>query len=365
MKNKKNMIGLTMLLSATVLLSGCGSSKALEREQAYRQIGINALAQGNYADAIDNFQKALDQSPGKVRNLEIDICLQKAEAYFLNGQIEEALEVCNAIIDYKKDEPKAYYIRGNLYLQQQETELARKDYQKAESLADGDYEIYIALYENLSRCGMTEDAAAYLDKALKLKGDSRYDLTNKGYINYLKGDYTQAKSLLTAALEKKETDADDKTALYLAQTMDALGDSDGAAQYYSAYAEKHADDPKVLEQLGNLAMQKEDYPSALAYYQKGLDVGKAANEQLLRRGEIAALEYMLQFDAAREKMAQYVLDYPDDEQAARENLFLKTRNAVALQLEKEAKEAQKATAAEAVSEAAIDAQESQEGQSAQ
>ena len=112
-------------------------------------------------------------------------------------------------------------------------------------------------------------------------------------------------------------------------------------------------------------MQKEDYPSALAYYQKGLDVGKAANEQLLRRGEIAALEYMLQFDAAREKMAQYVLDYPDDEQAARENLFLKTRNAVALQLEKEAKEAQKAAAAEAVSEAAIDAQESQEGQSAQ
>ena len=99
MKNKKNMIGLTMLLSATVLLGGCGSSKALEREQAYRQIGINALAQGDYADAIDNFQKALDQSPGKVRNLEIDICLQKAEAYFLNGQIEEALEGCNAIMD--------------------------------------------------------------------------------------------------------------------------------------------------------------------------------------------------------------------------------------------------------------------------
>ena len=39
MKNKKNMIGLTMLLSATVMLGGCGSSKALEREQAYRQIG--------------------------------------------------------------------------------------------------------------------------------------------------------------------------------------------------------------------------------------------------------------------------------------------------------------------------------------
>ena len=29
MKNKKNMIGLTMLLSATVLLGGFGSSKAL------------------------------------------------------------------------------------------------------------------------------------------------------------------------------------------------------------------------------------------------------------------------------------------------------------------------------------------------
>jgi hypothetical protein len=31
-------------------------------------------------------------------------------------------------------------------------------------------------------------------------------------------------------------------------------------------------------------------------------------------------------------MAEYVLDYPQDEEAARENLFLKTRTAVADQI---------------------------------
>ncbi len=34
-------------------------------------------------------------------------------------------------------------------------------------------------------------------------------------------------------------------------------------------------------------------------------------------------------------MAQYVLDYPDDEEAAREYLFLKTRTAVADQIKVE------------------------------
>jgi hypothetical protein len=60
---------------------------------------------------------------------------------------------------------------------------------------------------------------------------------------------------------------------------------------------------------------------------------------MLRRGEIAALEQQYEFEQAAELMAQYVLDYPNDDEAARENLFLKTRTAVADQLEQEQAEA--------------------------
>ena len=63
------------------------------------------------------------------------------------------------------------------------------------------------------------------------------------------------------------------------------------------------------------------------------------NEQALLRGMIAALEYQYEFEQAKEKMAQYVLDYPDDAQAMREYEFLKTRTAAAEQTEGEQQEA--------------------------
>ena len=168
------------------------------------------------------------------------------------------------------------------------------------------------------------------------------------------GDYEQAKEQLlqAVAIQQKEGE-DDKAELYLAQTAEKLGDDETAAKYYRAYAENHADDSIVLEELGNMAMEKQDYVEACAYYQKGLKTTNPVNEQLLRRGEIAALEQLYNFEEAKERMAQYVLDYPEDEQAAREYLFLKTRTAVADQIEEE-----KQAAEEAAEEAAAEAAES-------
>ena len=149
---------------------------------------------------------------------------------------------------------------------------------------------------------------------------------------------------------EQEEGADDKAELYLAQTAEKLGDEQTAATYYKAYAQSHEDDPIVLEELGNMAMEKKEYVEACAYYQKGLQVSGPVNEQALRRGEIAALEQLYDFEQAKVKMSQYVLDYPEDEQAAREYLFLKTRTAVADQIEEEKKAAEEAAAAEAASE---------------
>jgi Tfp pilus assembly protein PilF len=341
-----------LLLSATILLAGCGTDNT-DKELAYRKIGINAMEAGDYESAVENFQSALDQSKGKIRELELDICMQKAEALYRNGQTEDAVEVCNAVLDYSKDYANAYYLRGNLYLQQNETELALADYEQAAKHADADFEIYIQIYGNLNRAGMQEEGKAYLQQALELKGKSRYYLTNRGYIYYLMGDYEQASEQLTqaVAIELKEGE-DDKAELYLAQTAEKLGDSATAEEYYASYAGNHADDSQVLEELGNMAMEKDDYANAYNYYQKGLETSEPSNEQALRRGEIAALEQMYEFEQAKELMAQYVLDYPEDEEAARENLFLKTRTAVADQIAEE----------QAEQEAADEGQETQNNQ---
>ncbi len=329
---------LILLLSGLFLgMTGCGTDLT-DDELAYRKIGIRAMEQGDYTEAIENFQNALDQSKGKIRNLELDICMNKAEALYLNGQTEDAIAVCDAVLDYDDSYANAYYLRGNLYLQQDMVDQALADYEQAAAHADADYEIYIQLYENLSRAGRTEEGIAYLNQALELKGNSRSALTGRGYVYYLLEDYESAEAELTkaVAIEKKEGE-DDKAELYLAQTYDQLGDQTKAQEYYELYAQDHADDSVVLEELGNMAMEQEDYKQALTYYEDGLATNAPANEQELLRGQIAALEQLYKFEEAKELMAQYVLDYPDDEEAAREYLFLKTRTAVSDQLQEEEK----------------------------
>lgn len=351
-KHGRRALVAALLLGTGLMVAGCGQQRT-ENAQAYRKIGINAMAEGDYEEAIKNFQLALDQSRGQIRNLELDICMQKAEALYLNSQPEDAIAVCDAVLDYDKSYANAYYLRGNLYLQQGDEKKALVDYEQAAKYADADYEIYIQLYENLNRAGKRSEGEVYLTKALELKGKGRYHLTNRGYIYFLMGDYGKAKEQLlqAVAIEQKEG-ADDKAELYLAQTAEKLGDGETAAKYYQAYAKNHADDSIVLEELGNMAMEKKDYVEACAYYQKGLQTTNPVNEQLLRRGEIAALEQLYNFEEAKTKMAQYVLDYPEDEEAAREYLFLKTRTAVADQIAEEEKAAEEAARAQAAEEAA-------------
>ena len=332
---KKRGLALVLLLCAGLSVTGCSKDRT-DDELAYRKIGIRSMEQGNYKEAVDSFQKALDQSKGKIRNLELDICMNKAEALYQNGQPEDAIAVCDAVLDYNDKYANAYYLRGNIYLQEGNVQQALSDYELAAKHADADYGIYIQLYENLSRAGRAEDGVKYLNQAMELKGKGRGYLASRGYIYFLQGDYASAKDELTqaVAIEKKEGE-DDKAELYLAQTYDQLGDQNEAAKYYELYAKDHADDAVVLEELGNMAMEQENYGQALTYYQNGLATKSPVNEQKLRRGEIAAMEQLYDFEQAKEKMSQYVLDYPDDEEAAREYLFLKTRTAVADQLEEE------------------------------
>ena len=132
-KHGRRALVAALLLGTGLMVAGCGQQRT-ENAQAYRKIGINAMAEGDYEEAIKNFQLALDQSRGQIRNLELDICMQKAEALYLNSQPEDAIAVCDAVLDYDKSYANAYYLRGNLYLQQGDAKHALSDYEQAAKL---------------------------------------------------------------------------------------------------------------------------------------------------------------------------------------------------------------------------------------
>lgn len=320
MKFQKYMAVAAVGLALTIGFTGC-TDKDRENQEAYRKIGINSMAEGDYDKAVKSFQKALDISLGEVGAEEIDICYYKAAAQFAGGDYEDAIDTYTALIQYDEKNAQAYYLRGSVYLNTKNEKKALADYKKAIKADSADYQLYEGIYENLLNNGYEEEAKEYLEKALDLKPKEAEDYAEQGHIYYLLGDYKQAKTSLDKAIDK-----DDKTALlYLAEVYQAEEKEEEAQALLENYVKNNAKDSEALNNLGMMQMNNENYEEALKYFQLGLEIEDASNKQELMKNEIAAYEYMGDFASAKEKMKAYLKEYQNDEEAVRESTFLQTR----------------------------------------
>lgn len=320
MKFQKYIAVSAVVLLLAGSLAGC-TDKDKENQEAYRKIGINSMAEGNYEKAIKSFQKALDTSLGEIGAEEIDICYYKAAAQFAKGDYDDAIKTYTALIDYDKKNGEAYYLRGSVYLNQDKKEKALKDYDKAIAADPTDYELYEGIYENLSNSGYEDEGKQYLEKALENKAKEAEDYAAQGHIYYLLGDYKQAKTNLDKAIDKNSKSA----LLYLAEVYNAEDKTEEAQALLENYVKDNAKDSKALNTLGMMQMNHENYEDALKYFQLGLEIKDASNRQELMKNEIAAYEYMGDFASAKKKMEAYLKEYQNDEEAVREYTFLKTR----------------------------------------
>lgn len=320
MKIKKYITITAISIMVCLSLWGC-KSKDRENQEAYRKIGINSMVEGDYEKAIESFQKALDISMGKIGAEELDICYYKAAAQYANGDYEDALDTYTALIKYDKKNANAYFLRGSVYLNTNQGKKALKDYEKAVEVDSGNYEMYEGIYQNLKNSGQEEEAVKYLEKALNIKPKEGADYAQRGHIYYLMEDYDNAKKNLDKAIDKN-----DKTALlYLAEVYNALGQVENAQALLENYVKDNAGDSEALNTLGMMQLNDGNYEDALKYFELGLKVKNAPNRQELLKNQIAAYEYMGDFESAKEKMKSYLKEYPNDESALREETFLKTR----------------------------------------
>lgn len=312
---------LVFALLGSAGLTGCQDEKTIENQQAYRKVGINKMNQGDYAGAVESFQKALDLSKADVRNLELDICYYKATAQYNSGDTKGALETCQALINFEEKDAKAYFIRGCIYLKEGEQEKAKTDYEKALGYCGKNYSLYLSAYENLAGAGFTQEAEELIAKALKLEGDKPEDYRERGHIYLIRGEYEKARK----ELDKAINGGDDKALLYLAQVYEAQGQEKKAAPMYENYLKKNGSDASTLVLMGEAQLKSGEYQKALELFQQALKAKDPGTEKQLRRNEIICYENLLDFATAKEKMVSYLKDYPEDEEAQRENIFLQTR----------------------------------------
>lgn len=310
-----------LLVIMSVNLIGCQSKEALKNEKAYRKAGIDKMEQNDYPKAVGLFQKALDQSVGVVGELEVDICYYKAAAQYKSGDTQGAIKTYTSLIEYDEKNGNALYLRGCIYLKENNVDQAWKDFKQAIKVKKDDYELYSAIYDNMNNIGDTAKAASVLESALKLEGSSAEYYRERGHFYLLSGDYENARKELDKAINKKDT----KALLYMAEVYDAKGSPEQANALYESYIARDGADTEVLNMLGQKQLDTGNYTQALKFFQTALAAKNVNNEQQLRKNEIVAYEYLLDFPSAKAKMEAYLMDYPQDEEAQREAVFLRTR----------------------------------------
>lgn len=345
---KVNLICVGILMIG-MLFSGCGYEKVQENTQVgYEKIenhefdnalaafdvahekkenprmiargrGIASIGLTDYKSAVSYFKEALSYSDVWVDALDYDLNYYMALSYEKMGDYKNTIDTYSSIIALSPKDGLAYCNRGSAYLLLGEHDSAIKDFDKALSLDKDNYDLRIEIAGKLSEASYESDGNKYLNDLLsENKKLSEFDT---GRIYYYMKDYENAK----VHLEKARDDGDADTILFLGKTYEKLGDFNYATSVYQNYLNKHQDSAFIYNQLGLCKINAKDAQGARDAFKTAQGIENNGMNQALEFNEIVANEYLGDFKQASVLMTAYCKKYPDDQDALRENIFLKTR----------------------------------------
>ncbi len=288
-------------------------------EQTFRGRGIAYMGKADYSKAVSALKDSLSESDGRIGELEFDTAFYLAVAEFRDGDPASSRDTCTAIINLRRDDADAYYLRGKAELALGEDDLAVKDFNSAVGLRKDDPDLYIDIYECMVNASLAEEGGNFLKSAMEL---TKINDFQKGKLYYFLGEYEDARDKLESA---RGDGSDPLLVLWLGKTYEALGDKSYAASLYKTYLTDNQGNVDIYNQLGLCEMDTGDYAAALQSFETGLKLGGEELNQSLLFNQIVAYEYLADFKKATVLMENYLKNYPDDEAAQREYKFLKTR----------------------------------------
>ncbi|MBQ9631522.1 MAG: tetratricopeptide repeat protein [Lachnospiraceae bacterium] len=325
----KTMIAIA--LAASVFLGGCHGVD--RKEQAHlRDAGTAAMAAGNFEEAEKDFKDAIALSGGHVSDAEIDLTYYLGACYFLQNRYEDAIKVYGNLLTYNEKDAQALFLRGSVYLKIEDAKKALADYRKATELAPKDYELALAIYENLKANGKKGRANDFLNAALEIEGEEAENFYYRGRIYQFLGREDMAETAFRRAMDGGCSDA----SVYLAKAYMEKGQKKKARKVAAFYVNK--DDPAIEESVlaGELLLVTEQYEKANEVYVAALAKEEEEKEKKkngtyseyhkeLLKGQIAALEYDGEFEEALSLAEAYLAMYPSDQNMVREVSFLEER----------------------------------------
>lgn len=286
----------------------------------YRGEGIAYIGLCRYEDAVTCLEQALSLSSGIIENMDYDINYYLATAYYKSGNPDEAVKIYDTILSLRPNDVDAKYLRGVIYSEKNMLDEAMQSFNEVINANPDNYDRIIQIYVILADNGYKEVGQTYLKNAME-NGTKQMSNYEKGQISFYLEDYESAKTYLEKAREEEGYEA----VLLLGKTYETLGDNNYAVSVYSSYANGSEGSAEILNEMGLCKLAMNDYQGALSAFQEAMNIADNSITQTLKYNEIVAYEYLGNFETARNLMSSYVRNYPDDENAAREYVFLKTR----------------------------------------
>jgi len=234
---------------------------------AYSWIAISYVEKEQYGYAMTAVDKALKYTPKKDKEYMSMAHAIKSRVHYLLGEMDEAIEHLSQCIALQPEDADAYEQRAQLYYEQEQYELADKDYERLVELDKGGVMGYMGIGRNAVAQERYYDAIKQFDYVVKMHSDysSGYSFRAEAYMK--KREYIKAADDIVTALD---IDSDNK-AFYLLQDMADSAKIVMEAKL-KAKALKNKSVPKWQMYLGIVNEQAKDYPQAIAYYKQAMEL---------------------------------------------------------------------------------------------
>lgn len=287
--------------------------------QSYRGAGVANLHLGNPAEAIEDFDHALDcEKVGK--DLEKDILSYRAAAYLELKDYDAALADCQTLEENHKLDADLCFLFGKVTLAMDSYEQASSYFEQAYE-DDATYDMAIHIYAAYLAKDMEADGTRYLEAALSGEAKNAQDHCDRGRVYYYMDDYENAANELKQAIEGENTEA----LVLLGMVYLEQEDTTNARTMFQQYVSQVENNAKGYNGLALCDIEDKNYDAALSDINNGLSAADDQELQSLLFNEIVVYEKKLDFVTACQKAEEYMQMYPEDTTAKKELAFLRTR----------------------------------------
>lgn len=243
-----------ILCTAALLLGGC--QRVSKEQLEYREAGIALLDQGDYAGALEQFEKALAVSK-RVSEFETDILKYRAETEYLLEDYEAAAHTYEMMCQIDGKEPEYAYFSAVCLANSKDPDGASIKLEEGKKLdpegtAPGFLEAMNALAEAYLTAGDLEKGdGIYQDLIDSGKADSRvYNYRMKAAMD--QKDYEKALEYAALGLALTDGLAKDDLKFNQAVCYENLGDYAKALELFREYVTEFGSDEAVEHEIAFL-----------------------------------------------------------------------------------------------------------------